>query len=83
MNADDEKTLHEIANGADSYHECAIGAYALGRASMREEAEREVPMTWLDPLLTGDKSIGEPPYNCPDIECLLNGIRDRIRAIKE
>lgn len=41
-----------------------------------------IPSSWLDPLLTGkNKVIGEPPYDCPDIEHLLNGIRERIKAI--
>jgi hypothetical protein len=40
-----------------------------------------VPMSWLDPLLTGPKAvIGNPPYGCPDIERLLNAIRDRLAA---
>jgi hypothetical protein len=37
-----------------------------------------IPMTWLDPLLTGpDAVIGKPPYGCPDIERLLNALRQR------
>ena len=39
-----------------------------------------IPTTWLDPLLTGPKAvIGMPPYGCPDIERLLNAIRERAR----
>jgi len=39
-----------------------------------------VPSNWVDPLLTGPKAvIGKPPYNCNDIENLLNGVRDRIK----
>jgi hypothetical protein len=42
-----------------------------------------VPTNWLDPLLTGkDRVIGEPPYNCQDIENLLRAIKERI-AIAE
>lgn len=41
---------------------------------------KRVPTTWLDPLLTGEKAvIGKPPYNCKDIERLLQHIADRIR----
>ena len=44
---------------------------------------KEVPTSWLDPLLTGTtKVVGEPPYGCPDIERLLNAIRKRIEAVK-
>jgi hypothetical protein len=39
-----------------------------------------VPTSWLDPLLTGDQSVlkGNGPWGCPDIERLLNAIRERI-----
>jgi hypothetical protein len=41
---------------------------------------KKVPGNWLDPLLTGpDAVIGKPPYDCKDIECLLNAVADRIR----
>jgi len=41
---------------------------------------RLVPANWLDPLLTGPKAvIGKPPYYCPDIERLLNAVKERLR----
>jgi len=44
-----------------------------------EEILKLFPTNWLDPLLTGkDKVLGEPPYGCPDIEALLNAIKERI-----
>jgi hypothetical protein len=46
---------------------------------VREECANKVPSNWLDPLLTGPNSIGEPPYNCQHIEQLLNGIAAAIR----
>ena len=40
-----------------------------------------VPSNWLDPLLTGaNAAIGKPPYDCQDIERLLNCIRASITA---
>mgnify|MGYP001613002486 CR=1 FL=1 len=40
-----------------------------------------IPTNWCDPLLTGPKAvIGKPPYDCRDIERLLNGIRARADA---
>lgn len=39
-----------------------------------------VPTNWCDPLLTGPEGIGKPPYDCRDIEKLLRGVQDRIRA---
>ena len=40
----------------------------------------EIPTTWLDPLLTGKrKVIGEPPYNCKDIEKLLFALKKQIQ----
>lgn len=39
-----------------------------------------VPNNWLDPLLTGPHAvIGEPPYGDPDIERLMNAVRERVR----
>ena len=47
----------------------------------REACAAEVPTTWLDPMLTGDKAvIGKPPWGCPDVEKLLRAVRDLIRA---
>jgi hypothetical protein len=38
-----------------------------------------IPTSWLDPLLTGPCAvIGMPPYDCRDIERLLNAIRKRM-----
>lgn len=39
-----------------------------------------VPTNWTDSLLTGPDGIGQPPYDCRDIEKLLRGVQDRIRA---
>jgi hypothetical protein len=42
-----------------------------------------VPATWLDPLLSGDEKVlpGQGPWGCPDIERLLNAIRERLRKL--
>lgn len=38
-----------------------------------------LPSNWCDPLLTGPKAvIGNPPFNCLDIERLLNAVRARV-----
>ena len=38
-----------------------------------------VPSNWCDPLLTGKNAvIGQPPYDCQDIERLLNAVRERL-----
>lgn len=38
-----------------------------------------IPTTWLDSLLTGENAvIGQPPYNCQDIELLLQAIKRRM-----
>ena len=40
---------------------------------------RLIPTTWLDPLLNGENAvIGDPPYDCTDIEKLLLAIKERI-----
>ncbi len=48
---------------------------------LAEELIKCVPSSWLDPLLTGpDAVVGPPPWNCLQVESLLNGIRKRMRA---
>jgi hypothetical protein len=67
----------------------------LTKASSRKPAKKSgikpvvrmsdlVPTTWLDPLLTGPSSAfaGKPSgtWGCREIEALLRGVQDRIRA---
>jgi hypothetical protein len=50
-------------------------------AAIREECAKELPTSWLDPLLTGPKAVvGQPPYGCEDIERLCKAIAGRIRT---
>ena len=54
----------------------------LGKAIVMRCAN-EVPTTWLDNLLTGKEAvIGQPPYNCKDIQNLLLAVKKRIEAVK-
>jgi len=48
--------------------------------ALLEAAKECVPNNWLDSLLTG-KDVPPLPWNCPEIERLLNGVRARIAAI--
>ena len=53
--------------------------YEQGKRAGIKLALKAVPMTWLDPMLTGPKAIiGAPPYHCKDIEALLRAIRARV-----
>ena len=57
----------------------------MTRPTKRQMEQRVVraaiPNNWLDPLLSGPKAvIGMPPYDCRDIESLLNAIRARVDA---
>ena len=56
-------------------------AIALIRAEVLEEAARNVPTTWLDPLLTGPGAT-ELPLDEPGVEKLCRGISAAIRAMK-
>lgn len=49
--------------------------------SVRDELPSDlIPTTWLDPLLSGkDRIIGEPLFDCSDIEQLLKAIKIRIQ----
>jgi len=47
--------------------------------SDEEKASDLIPMNWLDPLLTGKENVmGEPPFNCNDVEALLRAIKKKI-----
>jgi hypothetical protein len=50
---------------------------AEAMASTLETAIKDmIPSNWLDSLLTGPGAVvGKPPYNCKDIENILNAIR--------
>ena len=55
-----------------------IDDYATIREKeIKDKIIRLFPTTWLDPLLSGDKAINVPA-DCPDIEKLLQAIKDRI-----
>jgi len=55
---------------------------SLKRAKKRPLSDL-VPTNWTDPLLTGPNGIGQPPYDCRQIEKLLRGVQDRIREAEE
>jgi len=55
-------------------------AYVSGQEDMRKRSGQSVPSNWVDSLLTGD-GVPKLPYNCPEIERLLMGVRDRIRSL--
>lgn len=47
-----------------------------------EQIKEQIPTNWLDSLLTGKEAvIGQPPYNCTDIERLLLAIKKRMGKI--
>ncbi len=50
--------------------ECAAQAF--------EEAAKQVPSNWLDPLLTGPKSI-VGNVSCPDVERLYKAVSERLK----
>ena len=53
-------------------------AYAAGL----REASKQVPTNWLDGLLTG-KAAPKLPWNCPEIEKLLRGVKQRIERLAQ
>ena len=40
-----------------------------------------IPNNWCDSLLTGPERVGDLPYDSPQVEKLLDGVRKRIKAI--
>ena len=51
-----------------------------GAASQRETDAKLIPTNWTDPLLSGPNAVVKIPAGCPDIERLLLGIAQAIRA---
>lgn len=65
----------------------ANNASALLAAARREGvleglrlAEKCVPTNWLDPLLTGPDAVLKKGHDNREIEALLRGVQDRVRA---
>lgn len=48
---------------------------------LEEQLFAQIPRNWCDSLLTGPDGIGQPPFDCPAIERLLNAIRERISSV--
>src|SRR3990167_2199763 len=57
---------------------------AQARAEEREACAKRIPMTWLDPLLSGKDAVlkGYGPWGGPEIERLLRAIAAAIRERK-
>jgi hypothetical protein len=80
------RTGDEIADNIIANLERRLNASADKVDSLREQLrvaqeriQNAIPENWLDPLLTGpDAVLRDPPWNCPDIERLLNAIRKRL-----
>lgn len=54
----------------------------LGPNSYRDQVLAAIPANWLDPLLTGpNAALKGLPWECPEIEALLRGLKERIEAI--
>jgi hypothetical protein len=51
------------------------------RDAVIEECAKCIPTNWCDPLLTGTEAP-KGPFDNRDLERLLRGIQDRIRACK-
>ena len=83
-----QEAWQEATKQRDAQYELMAEHTAL---SIREDAiigERKrivgiIPTNWCDPLLTGENSIiGEPPYDCKDIERLLLAIKGHVEKEK-
>jgi hypothetical protein len=56
----------------------------MAKRKAKQKLSDLVPTNWLDPLLTGNRAAlpaeRNGKWNCRDIEALLRGVQDRIRA---
>ena len=62
----------------DEYYLSKIRPLKKQIAELKEKAINAVPTNWLDPLLTG-KDVTDLPWDSPEIEQLLRGVKERIR----
>jgi hypothetical protein len=60
------------------YANCLQGLRTWPAFALRRRVMDAIPSNWCDPLLTGPEAINFPA-KCPDIERLLNGVRERVR----
>lgn len=74
---------HDHRIGCASLEYLIAAAVTAAAAAALERAAKEVPTSWLDPLLSGpDAAIpAGVPWTNRHIEALLRGIQDRIRAL--
>lgn len=70
--------------GVEGFTSDQLRDYAL--QAVKDERERcaaQIPTTWLDPLLTGPRGMGQPPFSCQDIERLLKRLASAIRSLPD
>jgi hypothetical protein len=50
-------------------------------AAERERLIALIPSSWLDSMLSGPNAVvGKPPWGCPDIERVLQAVKEKLRA---
>lgn len=74
-----EEGLEEQANLLNA---ALLPLMQKARDEALEEAGKAVPASWLDPILSGPKSVKLKPHGCPEIESLLGAVRSRILSLK-
>lgn len=62
----------------DIYKNCLQGLRTFPALALRRRVMAAIPDSWLDPLLSGRDAVNFP-LKCPDVERLVNGIRERVR----
>lgn len=65
------------------YGPSVIEALEKARAEALDKAAKEIPSTWLDPLLSGKAKVSELPWNCPEIQLFCKKLVERICSLKE
>lgn len=79
-----ESILREVVAGAEGYSRMLVDWDARVKQERHftlEQAAKCLPISWLDPLLSGNKSI-PIPWNCSEVEAYTKALAERIRALK-
>ena len=79
-----EEIVEREAKRLRYHRDEAAKDYGLAVAkAVVEECAKQVPTNWLDDLLTGPRAAIKRGTDCRQIEALLRGVQDRIRALAE
>jgi hypothetical protein len=77
--SDGEQCNHEQVEIALGLCDCHEDKQLTRYRTALEDLPKQIPKSWLDPLLSGPDKVSLENSDCREIEALLRGIQDRLR----